>query len=104
VNDIDTSIDDALTSERQIEPSAFFAARVMHFVRAEPALPPLPFPWKRIAAAVALLIVTLVAAVDSDPSPVVEATLNAPVVHGVAAMVVSAIVAMACNLRVASRV
>jgi hypothetical protein len=76
----------------------------MHSVRAEPELAPLPFPWKRIAVAVALLIVMFVSAFESDPSPVVEAAWNAPLVHGVIAMVVSAIVALGCNLRVAGRV
>jgi hypothetical protein len=104
MNDIDRLIDDVLTREPEVEPTAFFAARVMHSVRAESRLAPLPFPWKRIAAAVALLVVMFVSAFESDPSPVVEATLNAPLVHGFIAMVVSAIVAMACNLRVARRV
>ena len=104
MSDIDRLIDDIMTRDREVEPSAFFAARVMHAVRGEPKLPPLPFPWKRMAAAVALLIVSFASAFESDPSPVVEATLNAPFVHGVIAMVISAIVAMACNLRVAGRV
>jgi hypothetical protein len=53
-------IDEALATERVIEPSDGFTSRVMNAVRSEQELAPLPFPWKRIAAAVLLMMITLI--------------------------------------------
>lgn len=62
MNDLDSLIEQALSPPRPIEPSAFFGARVMRAVRADAALPPLPFPWLRVSVAAALLGVMIAGA------------------------------------------
>ena len=71
MSDIERLIAETLSSERHIEPSAFFAARTMSAVRREAELPPLPFPMKRIATLVLLLVIVAVTGVsmpaEADP-------------------------------------
>jgi hypothetical protein len=60
MNDLDRILDEALSTDRDPGPSPFFTARVMAAVRAEAQLPPLPFPFARFAAALALFLLILI--------------------------------------------
>lgn len=54
-------LDRILAEEEQLTPSSGFVASVMERVRDEAASPqPIPFPWKRIAPAIVLLVGALV--------------------------------------------
>jgi hypothetical protein len=55
------NLDRILAGEEQLTPSSGFVASVMERVRTEAASPqPIPFPWKRIAPAILLMIGALV--------------------------------------------
>jgi len=90
--DIDQLVDQVLSAPG-IEPRPHFAARVMFAVRREAELPPLPFPLRRIAAAVVLLLAGLVGAVVVNvPDGAVRVTAAPPaVMASVASFVVAAI-------------
>lgn len=77
-------IDNALREERTIEPSPFFTRRVMAVVRAEAQFAPLPFPWKRIALAIVLLLVAIAAGLDAP-----QATMPAGQVIAIVVAVLS---------------
>ncbi|HEX6159548.1 MAG TPA: hypothetical protein VF111_05240 [Thermoanaerobaculia bacterium] len=81
-------IEDVLREEREIEPSPFFARRVMAMIRAETQFAPLPFPWKRIASAIVLLLVAIAAGLDAP-----EATLRAESAIAVVIVLVSIVTA-----------
>ena len=56
----DAEIDPVLSGQDELLPSAGFAASVMDAVRREAAAPPpIPFPWKRALAGLALAVVAL---------------------------------------------
>lgn len=64
-------LDRILASEEHIEPSAMFAAKVMHAVRREASQPPpLPFPWKRAVPGFAAGAVLTVLMAIEHPSQV----------------------------------
>jgi hypothetical protein len=58
-DDVEQLIEDVLSAPRAIEPSPYFARRVMTAVRREAELPPLAFPWKRFVAAVVFFAVSM---------------------------------------------
>ena len=60
MNDVEALIDRALSQSPEIEPSPFFAARVMSAIRGEATLPPLPFPLWRFSTALLLLLFVVV--------------------------------------------
>jgi hypothetical protein len=65
-------IERILSSETEIEPSPEFARRVMNEVqRAAHTPPPIPFPWRRVAAAAALIAIagSAVAALPEAQGP-----------------------------------
>lgn len=84
-------IDEALREERTIEPSPFFTRRVMAVIRAEAQFAPLPFPWKRIVAAVVLLIVAIAAGLDA-PQETMGAGESIAIVIAVLSIAIVAIV------------
>jgi hypothetical protein len=54
-------LDRILSTDGDLEPSSGFVASVMERVRDEAAAPqPIPFPWKRIAPAIVLMLAALV--------------------------------------------
>ena len=55
------NLDRILSTEEELAPSSGFAAAVMERVRVEGAAPkPIPFPWKRMAPAIVLMLGALV--------------------------------------------
>ncbi len=86
--------DRILSAERQIEPSAAFAADVMHAVASQgQAPPPIPFPWARVLSGIAacgvLAWAGMGAGIASDATtwqPVVEAVAPAAPALGYAAV------------------
>jgi hypothetical protein len=99
VTDIDQLIDDTLAAAPGLEPTPYFASRVMLAVRRDAELPPLPFPLKRIAAALLLLVAGVVGGVvASAPDRAVNVTVPAP--HAaLAALVCLAVTAFSIELR-----
>ena len=84
---LDREIDDALMRDGHVEPSPWFRQRVMAAVRAEAALPPLAFPWKRVAAGLTLAIIALAASLVQPasavpPDALLPATVTLLVVAG----------------------
>jgi len=82
-------IDTALASDRTIVPSVSFRRSAMRRVRANVEVPPLPFPWKRLAAALGFAFVATVAsiwaqadsaAISVDPIPLVPLVIAMAVV------------------------
>jgi len=67
----DRLLDDALKARESIEPGAYFSKRVMARLRGEVELPPIAFPFWRIAAGLASLAICIIAGLtgDSNPAP-----------------------------------
>lgn len=80
MNDPDRILEEALSTDRDPGPSPFFTARVMAAVRAETELPPLPFPFTRFAAALALFLLILIRGAFPETSAAADLLFGAGVV------------------------
>ena len=69
-------LDRILKDEPPIEPSPFFAERVMRAVRQEArGYPAIPFPWKIMGPSLALSALLVIGAVMTMPAPTLPAAL-----------------------------
>ena len=91
MNDIDHLIDEVLAADSGIDPGSAFTARVMRAVRNEATLPPIGFPWRRMAAAAALLGAIIVTALAA-PQALPVASVSPAIAFIMLATVVSALV------------
>ena len=76
----DDEIERILSTEREMEPSPMFAAKVMGAVRREAAVPaPIAFPWKWAAPGLAAGVAAIALSVMELPSADSAASQAAPV-------------------------
>ncbi len=92
---IDNIIDEAYSEEFDIEPSPFFAKRVIAAVRMEATIPPIEFPLRRIAAGVLLLITCIVTGMGDADATSLPFLQQAPLLTAGAAIIGCALLAAA---------
>jgi hypothetical protein len=102
MNEIDLEVETALRSERTLEPSPFFVRRVLAAARAQIQFGPIPFPRKRIAAGVLLLLLVIAAGLSSSDAVLLEPGLLIRAL--VLTLMVAAVIAFAAWVRPARRV
>ena len=92
---IDNIINEAYSEDFDIEPSPFFAKRVIAAVRTEATMPPIGFPLRRIAAGVLLLIICIVTGMSDADAASLPFLYQTPLLTAAAAVIGSALLAAA---------
>lgn len=87
--EIRDAIDQALSSDREIDPSPWFRRNVMRRIRAEAELPPIRFPWRRFATGSGLALVAVVVSMTGDGAAASLADLSLILPAAVLLLVVS---------------